>query len=128
MLSMKSTSTYYTLFLIISATFFFFALILLLRVDFEIFAYVWHTKCPMTFSVIGPQFFLERARGIEPPSKAWEASILPMNYARAQFLIITHLFRKIHTPWIFLPISAFLNINHPGKDSWCCFWSCLELR
>lgn len=25
---------------------------------------------------------MERASGIEPPSKAWEASILPMNYAR----------------------------------------------
>ena len=27
-------------------------------------------------------FHMERASGIEPPSKAWEASILPMNYAR----------------------------------------------
>ena len=26
--------------------------------------------------------FLERAMGIEPTSKAWEAFILPMNYAR----------------------------------------------
>lgn len=25
---------------------------------------------------------MERASGIEPPSKAWEAFILPMNYAR----------------------------------------------
>ncbi len=25
---------------------------------------------------------MERARGIEPPSLAWEADILPMNYAR----------------------------------------------
>ena len=27
-------------------------------------------------------FFMERAMGIEPTSKAWEAFILPMNYAR----------------------------------------------
>ena len=26
--------------------------------------------------------FLERATGIEPASSAWEADILPMNYAR----------------------------------------------
>ena len=26
---------------------------------------------------------LERARGIEPPSKAWEAFVLPLNYARS---------------------------------------------
>ena len=27
---------------------------------------------------------MERAMGIEPTSKAWEAFILPMNYARAE--------------------------------------------
>ena len=27
-------------------------------------------------------FSLERAMGVEPTSKAWEAFILPMNYAR----------------------------------------------
>ena len=64
---MKLTSTYYTLFLIISATFFFFALILLLRVDFEIFAYVWHTKGPMTFSVIGPKFLSGAGEGNRTP-------------------------------------------------------------
>ena len=26
--------------------------------------------------------FMERAMGIEPTSKAWEAFVLPMNYAR----------------------------------------------
>ena len=26
---------------------------------------------------------MERATGVEPASEAWEASILPMNYARA---------------------------------------------
>jgi hypothetical protein len=25
---------------------------------------------------------LERMRGIEPPSQAWEAGVLPMNYIR----------------------------------------------
>ena len=28
--------------------------------------------------------FLERAMGIEPTSEAWEASILPLNYARSR--------------------------------------------
>ena len=28
--------------------------------------------------------FLERAMGVEPTSKAWEAFILPMNYARIE--------------------------------------------
>ncbi len=28
---------------------------------------------------------LERAMGIEPTSKAWEALILPLNYARSNF-------------------------------------------
>lgn len=38
-------------------------------------------------------FHMERASGIEPPSKAWEASILPMNYARViADLIILPLF------------------------------------
>ena len=38
-------------------------------------------------------FLMERASGIEPPSKAWEASILPMNYARViADLIILPLF------------------------------------
>ena len=32
---------------------------------------------------------MERAMGIEPTSKAWEAFILPMNYARAVFPIVT---------------------------------------
>ena len=32
--------------------------------------------------LIEPTKFLERAMGIEPTSKAWEALILPMNYAR----------------------------------------------
>ena len=31
----------------------------------------------------GAVFFLERAMGVEPTSKAWEAFILPMNYARS---------------------------------------------
>ena len=28
---------------------------------------------------------MERAMGIEPTSKAWEAFILPMNYARKRY-------------------------------------------
>ena len=37
---------------------------------------------------------LERAMGIEPTSKAWEAFILPMNYAREcsySIIVATHL-------------------------------------
>ena len=30
----------------------------------------------------GPYSVLERAMGIEPTSKAWEAFVLPLNYAR----------------------------------------------
>ena len=35
---------------------------------------------------------MERAMGIEPTSKAWEAFILPMNYARTgkHFSFISH--------------------------------------
>ncbi len=29
---------------------------------------------------------MERAKGIEPSSQAWEARILPMNYARTIYL------------------------------------------
>ena len=32
---------------------------------------------------------LERAMGIEPTTKAWEAFILPLNYAREQIEFIT---------------------------------------
>lgn len=28
------------------------------------------------------QLLVERARGIEPPYSAWEADVLPLNYAR----------------------------------------------
>ena len=34
---------------------------------------------------------MERAMGIEPTSKAWEAFILPMNYARNDFFSISFL-------------------------------------
>ena len=30
-------------------------------------------------------FGMERAMGVEPTSKAWEAFILPMNYARERY-------------------------------------------
>ena len=33
-------------------------------------------------------WILERAMGIEPTSEAWEAPILPLNYARSLFLIV----------------------------------------
>lgn len=35
-----------------------------------------------------PEFRMERAMGIEPTSLAWEAGILPMNYARTSLTYI----------------------------------------
>jgi hypothetical protein len=34
--------------------------------------------------VVKRQILLERARGIEPPFSAWEADVLPLNYARVR--------------------------------------------
>ena len=31
--------------------------------------------------------YMERAKGIEPSSQAWEARILPMNYARMMYIL-----------------------------------------
>ena len=42
-----------------------------------------HTKGP-----VGPFCMLERVMGIEPTSKAWEAFVLPLNYARVLGLIL----------------------------------------
>ena len=39
--------------------------------------------------LFGPySVFMERAMGIEPTSEAWEAPVLPLNYARSLFLIV----------------------------------------
>ena len=38
--------------------------------------------CPCAKGAIRQIRQLERARGIEPPSSAWEAEVLPLNYAR----------------------------------------------
>jgi hypothetical protein len=35
-------------------------------------------------------FGLERAKGIEPSYAAWEAAVLPLNYARETFNKIKH--------------------------------------
>ena len=43
-------------------------------------------------------FNLERAMGIEPTSKAWEALILPMNYAR---LIL----KQAHNSGLIVPVK-----------------------
>ena len=32
---------------------------------------------------------MERVKGIEPSSKAWEAAVLPLNYTRIPWLIVT---------------------------------------
>jgi hypothetical protein len=40
--------------------------------------------CKKTHNQLHPQvFYLERAKGIEPSYAAWEAAVLPLNYARA---------------------------------------------
>ncbi len=39
---------------------------------------------------------MERARGIEPPSKAWEAFVLPLNYAREA--VIAGVYRLFRIP------------------------------
>ena len=51
-------------------------------------------------------FYLERAKGIEPSYSAWEADVLPLNYARKTSLNI----------WDFSIISPKLGkVNAPGK-------------
>ena len=60
---------------------------------------------------------LERAMGIEPTSEAWEASILPMNYAREKTgkLILTP--DKPIRQWLFSPLSRFL-AEGPGRGAY----------
>ncbi len=38
------------------------------------------------------QLRLERAMGIEPTCEAWKASVLPLNYARKEFLVFNFKF------------------------------------
>ena len=47
--------------------------------------------------VPAPGLRLERVRGIEPPFKAWEAFVLPLNYARANGGIAQEL--SVSHPW-----------------------------
>ena len=41
-----------------------------------------YKKSPRSKWVTARRFVLERAKGIEPSYKAWEAFVLPLNYAR----------------------------------------------
>ena len=45
------------------------------------YAFGLHKKRPATD--LSQDYFLERVKGVEPSSQAWEARILPMNYTRA---------------------------------------------
>ena len=42
-----------------------------------------YKKAPLRVLLFG----VERAKGIEPSSQAWEARILPMNYARMMYIL-----------------------------------------
>ena len=42
------------------------------------YAFGLHKKRPATD--LSQDYFLERVKGVEPSSQAWEARILPMNY------------------------------------------------
>ncbi len=59
---------------------------------------------------------LERVMGIEPTRPAWKAGILPLNYTRRTFCIISqrlafvNSFFKIFVKYGFLPILIFCNI------------------
>ena len=47
---------------------------------------------------------MERAKGIEPSSQAWEACILPMNYARMRYFLIL--------PSLTLLVNTFIDFSH----------------
>ncbi len=52
---------------------------------------------------------MERAMGIEPTSKAWEAFILPMNYARKRKLFVFLRYCKI--------IARFWSFGNTGENN-----------
>ena len=62
---------------------------------------------------------VEQVKGIEPSCSAWEADILPLNYTRKSFCIITgsgekckHFFYWIYRIWYFKKFTkAPLQIN-----------------
>jgi hypothetical protein len=45
-------------------------------------------QAPSRVRAVESSGFMERAMGIEPTSEAWEAPVLPLNYARSLFLIV----------------------------------------
>lgn len=40
---------------------------------------------------------MERASGVEPPSEAWEAAVLPINYARILIFTTLAVYHKVIT-------------------------------
>lgn len=53
---------------------------------------------------------MERAKGIEPSSQAWEARILPMNYARMMYNIVSYISLFIQVKLIipYIPIVVIV--------------------
>ena len=63
-----------------------------------------------TFTEHRGMWVVERAKGIEPSSQAWEARILPMNYAR-----ITCLFYHSFTRISRVIGKSYINISQIDK-------------
>lgn len=64
------------------------------------------------FRVRFPSFLLERMRGIEPPSPAWEAGVLPLNHIRVW---------KSRCPrdfYIIPKFAGFVNLGFPNYLNW----------
>ena len=53
--------------------------------------------------------FLERLRGIEPPSSAWEAGILPMNHSRLHGLLYPRGLIKSSKNYLLFTFSGFIS-------------------
>ncbi len=56
---------------------------------------------------------LERAKGIEPSYRAWEALVLPLNYARSWFFrLYAHLIEQQSPSYLSDYLIIMKNINH----------------
>ena len=57
---------------------------------------------------------LERAKGIEPSYSAWEADVLPLNYARKYALIISRVLEKVNGFFEKMDFVHFLYLFAPS--------------
>jgi hypothetical protein len=57
--------------------------------------------------ILRANFEMERAKGIEPSYAAWEAAVLPLNYARIRLFYLSMIFSESRYPLfrIMLPID-----------------------